>query len=221
MTKRLPAKKERMNRMKIRKGDYGYIKRQKITRFLKTLAFFLLPLAFFVVGLVLNQGDRKSIYTVIAIVGCIPACMSTVNMLMMWMRKPMREDLYKEISGRAGNVLMVYELFLTTQEKNMFLDATAICGEYITAYTDQEVKHKDLEFMEAHILRTLRASHYKATVKIFDSTQKKAFLDRLDTLKNKQAEYEAAANASFKPYEKYPDLSRNEVMKHLLMAIAL
>ena len=62
---------------------------------------------------------------------------------------------------------------------------------------------------------------YKATVKIFDRTQKKAFLERLDTLRNRQTEFEAAANENFKPYEKYPDLSRNEVVKHILMAIAL
>ena len=67
--------------MKIRKGDYGYISRQKLTRFLKTILFFLLPLAFFIVGYVLNNGDRMNIYTVIAIVGCIPACMSAVGMI--------------------------------------------------------------------------------------------------------------------------------------------
>ena len=75
--------------------------------------------------------------------------------------------------------------------------------------------------MEEHIRKTLRADHYKATVKIFDRTQKKAFLERLDTLRNRQTEFEAAANENFKPYEKYPDLSRNEVVKHILMAIAL
>ena len=207
--------------MKIRKGDYGYIKRQKVTRLLKTLAFFLLPMAFFIIGLVLNKGDRMNIYTVIAMVGCIPACMSAVGMIMMWMRKPMSAELYQEISSSVGSLLMVYELFLTTQEKNLFLDATAVCGDYVTAYTDREIKHKDLEFMEEHIRKTLRADHYKATVKIFDRTQKKAFLERLDTLRNRQTEFEAAANENFKPYEKYPDLSRNEVVKHILMAIAL
>ena len=162
-----------------------------------------------------------NIYTVIAMVGCIPACMSAVGMIMMWMRKPMSAELYQEISSRAGSLLMVYELFLTTQEKNLFLDATAVCGDYVIAYTDREIKHKDLEFMEEHIRKTLRADHYKATVKIFDRTQKKAFLERLDTLRNRQTEFEAAANENFKPYEKYPDLSRNEVVKHILMAIAL
>ena len=45
--------------------------------------------------------------------------------------------------------------------------------------------------MEEHITKTLRANRYKMTVKIFD--QKKAFLERLDTLRARQAEFEAAA----------------------------
>lgn len=139
--KNTPADAGKGRTMKIRKGDYGYISRQKLTRFLKTILFFLLPLAFFIVGYVLNNGDRMNIYTVIAIVGCIPACMSAVGMIMMWMRKPMRRELYEEISSHAGDVAMAYELYLTTRDKNLFLDAVAVCGEYVTAYADRDVPH--------------------------------------------------------------------------------
>ena len=114
---------------------------------------------------------------------------------------------------------MVYELFLTTQEKNLFLDATAVCGDYVTAYTDREIKHKDLEFMEEHIRKTLRADHYKATVKIFDRTQKKAFLERLDSMNEHKDSLEEGIR--FRPDEKYPELSRNELIKHTILAICL
>mgnify|MGYP003284989765 FL=1 len=207
--------------MKIRKGDYGYISRQKLTRFLKTILFFLLPLAFFIVGYVLNNGDRMNIYTVIAIVGCIPACMSAVGMIMMWMRKPMRRELYEEISSHAGDVAMAYELYLTTRDKNLFLDAVAVCGEYVTAYADRDVPHGDLAFMEEHIRKTLRADHLKATVKIFDRSQKKTFLERLDTLRERRAEFDGAAAANFRPHEKYPELTRSQVIRHILLAISL
>ena len=73
--------------------------------------------------------------------------------------------------------------------------------------------------MEQHIRKTLRANKYKMTVKIFD--QKKAFLERLDTLRIRQADLEAAAGRNFTPDEKYPDLTRSELVKHLLLAISL
>ena len=205
--------------MKVKKGDYGYIKDQKIRRLIRVLLLLILPAAFLIIGLVLNQGDRRNIYTIIAIVGCIPLCMAIVSMIMMWMRKPMEPDLYREVKEHAGSLEMVYELYLTTYEKSVFLDAAAVCGEYVIAYSHEKLTHGDISLMESHIVKTMRANGYKVTAKIF--TQKKQFLDRLDSLREKQADYEAAANANFKPYEKYPDLTRNEVIRHLLMAVSL
>lgn len=208
-----------MNRTNIRKGDFGYIRKQKRVRLLRTLACFLLPLAIFCVGYALNRGDRYNIYTVIALVGCIPACMSLVGMIMMWMQKPMSRELYREIRSHAGDLLMSYEMYMTTREISIFVDAAAICGGYVAAYTDRPAKRKDLDFMEKHIEKTLRANKYRMSVKIFD--QKKAFLERLDTLRARQQEFESAASENFTPDEKYPDLTRSELVKHLLLAISL
>ncbi|MDO4616704.1 MAG: hypothetical protein Q4B03_04515 [Lachnospiraceae bacterium] len=204
---------------KVAKGNYGYIRYQKKFRFLRSLGALVLPLAFFTAGLIINQGDRNSIYTVVAIVGCLPACMSITGMIMMWLRKPMDEELYREISGRAGDLTMAYELYLTTQDKNLFLDAAAICGEHAACYTHEKAEHWELVNMQKHVETILLNNGYKADVKIFD--QKKAFLDRVDTLRSRKEEFEAAANEHFKPYDKYPELSRNEVVRHLLLAISL
>jgi hypothetical protein len=207
--------------MKCKKGDYGYIRSQKLARFLKTILFFLLPLAVFTLGYVLNRGDRMNIYTVIAIVGCIPACMSAVGMIMMWMRHPMRRELYEEISSRAGSVEMAYELYVTTRDRSLFLDAVAICGEFVTAYADRDVSHADLAFLEEHIRKSLRADHCKATVKIFDRSQKKAFLERLDTFRERGEELDREAQERFRPDEKYAGLTRNQTVRRILLALSL
>ena len=205
--------------MRIAKGQYGYIRSQKLVRLWRTIICFALPLAFFIFGLIINHGDRASIYSVIALVGCIPGCMSAVNMIVMWIRKPMDRDLYDEISAKAKDLCVVYELYLTTYEKNLFLDATAIAGDYIACYTTEEARHSDIVKMEEHIVKTIRANGYKVTVKIFD--QKKAFLDRMAQMLEKKGEYEAQAMAHFKPYDKYPDLTKTELLKHFMMALAL
>lgn len=204
---------------RVKKGNYGYIKSQKTVRLLRSLLALALPMAFFIAGMILNHGDRKSIYTLVAIVGCIPACMSITSMIMMWMRKPMDEALYKEISERAGNLTMAYELYLTTYEKNLFLDATAICGDHVACYTHEKKENYELKEMQKHVEEILANNGYRSDVKIFD--QKKAFLERVDTLKERKEEFEAAANEHFKPYDKYPELNRNEVVRHLMMAISL
>lgn len=55
-----------MKKTKAKKGNFGYINREKMRRLLVTLGLFAIPLAFFFTGLILNSGDRKTIYTVIA-----------------------------------------------------------------------------------------------------------------------------------------------------------
>jgi hypothetical protein len=118
--------------VKINKGEFGYVQSQKKIRVIRTAAAFAFDFAIFFVGLYLNHGDRRNIYSILAAVGCIPAAMSLVSAVMICLRKPMREDLYREISGHAGDLTVLYELFLTTQDRNLFLDAVIVCGQYIT-----------------------------------------------------------------------------------------
>ena len=74
---------ERTEDMKVQKGEFGYIRWQKKRRILVTLGLFLLPLAAFIAG-VLVTGTRNNLITVIAVVGCLPACRSMVGVIMMW-----------------------------------------------------------------------------------------------------------------------------------------
>lgn len=188
-------------------------------RFFVTLALLALPLAFFIVGMILNKGDRMSIYTVIAVVGSLPACKSIVSLIMMWMRRPMKDEDYREISGRAGKLLVVYELYVTSYERSIMLEAAAVCGEEVACYAAGVQEKKDITAMETHIQKLLRANGYKSHVKIF--TDRKHYLERLDSLNAHYDELEKAANEKFRPDERYPDLSRDEMVKHNLMALAL
>lgn len=204
---------------KVKKGSYGYIRWEKFRRCLMTLLMLALPLAFFIVGMILNKGDRKSIYTVIAIVGCLPACKSMVGMIMMWLQKPMAEEHYQEISKKSGRLEMVYELYITSYEKNAMLEAAAICGEEVACFGVRISDRKELEQMEHHIQKLLRTNGYKTHVKIF--TDLKHYLERLDSLNVHYEDLERSANETFKPDERYPDLTRDEMVKHNLMALAL
>lgn len=56
-------------------------------------------------------------------------------------------------------------------------------------------------------------------MKIFD--REKAFLERLDSLNRNYDELEKSAIENFKPDERYPDLSRTELVKHTMLALAL
>lgn len=176
--------------MKIEKGDYGYIRSQKIRRFWRTVGLFALAFGVFFVGLILNHGDRKSIYSIVAAVGMIPGAMSMVGMIMMWMRHPVEEPLYREIAEHGGDLRILYELYLTTRDINLFLDAAVVCGPYVTAYSTDSIKPANLHFMEDHIRKSMLTEGYKVTVKIFTKPEKEKFLERLDQIRVRQEELE-------------------------------
>ena len=76
-------------------------------------------------------GTNKNIITVVALVGCLPACRSLVGAIMMCMQKPMDEALYKKISDHQGELVMSYEMYLTTYEKSTFVESFAVCGNKV------------------------------------------------------------------------------------------
>ncbi len=192
--------------MKIKKGDYGYIKSQKMKRFWRTLGFFALPIAIFIVGYILNKGDRLNIYSIIAVVGCIPGCISAVTMITMWLRKPMSEELYKEIKEICGIQTMAYELYVTTQEASLFFDAVLFSGDSVTAYCDRTLKQDDINLLQAHIRKSLKLEKYDANFRILDQSSKKQFMDRI-----------RSGRGSYK----LRDHSREEGMKETLLLLAL
>jgi len=190
---------------KVEKGKYGYIKDQKYRRTLKTICLFLIPIAIFLVGFVLNQGDRRNIYTIIAIVGVIPAAMAAVSMIMMYLRKPISESLYNEIKSEAGQATMLYELYLTTEKNSMFLDAVLLYGTSVVAYCDREMPVDKVNKMQVHIKNCMKIEGIDSSVKIFDIHSKKSFFERLASARKATAR----------------DYSLESRMKNVMLVLAL
>ena len=200
--------------MKAKKGDFGYIRREKKKRILTTLILFAIPLAAFVGG-VLVTGTNKNIITVVALVGCLPACRSLVGAIMMCMQKPMDEALYKKISDHQGELVMSYEMYLTTYEKSIFVESFAVCGNKVVGYSSR-IKGSS-QFVEQHVKKILKQNGYKVDVKVM--TELKPYLERLDYLNEHKEELER--DIVFEPDSIYPDLSREELIKHVILAISL
>lgn len=205
--------------MKVRKGNYGYVRYEKKRRLLVTLGMFAMPLIILIAGLIICKGNKNNIFTVIAVVGCLPGCKSVVGLIMMMMQKPIAAKAYDTIREHAGKLQMVYEMYFTKEKDSLMVDAVAVCGYEVVGYTSQAKSRRQIEELEVHIGKLLRANGYKNHVKIFD--QMNPFLDRLDSLNRNFEKLEADANEKFVPDERYPDLSRAEMVRHNLLAIVL
>ena len=179
---------------------------------MKTFLFFLIPIAIFVIGYV-TTDTKRNYFTILAIVGCLPACKELVNVIMFLKRRSMPQAMYQEIEAHAGSLVRAYELVFTTYEKNYPVHSLVVRGQEIAGYTT--LKNTDLRPLQEHIAKTLKENGISGVhVHIFPDL--KAYLDRVDALAGKEPE-----EIPFTPDERYPELGREELIRKLLLALSL
>ena len=199
---------------RIPKGEWGYFKSEKKRRMIITAVLFAVPLFIFFTSWIYFK-TRMTIWTVVAVVGCLPACKSAVSLIMILKCRPLDETLYKKIREHQDRLDMAYEMYMTFYEKSASIDAFAICGNVVAGYSsDPKI---DVSYMEKEAQKILRGNGFKVNVKIF--TRLEQFLERLDSMNEHKESLEEGIK--FRPDEKYPDLSRDELIKHTILAICL
>lgn len=205
---------EKKKKKKIRKGDFGYFKAEKKRRILLTSILLGIPLLIFFSAWIYFK-TRMTIWTVIAVVGCLPACKAIVGLIMILLRHSMDAGLYEKIQAHQGDLVMAYESYMTFYEKSAYIDAVAVCGNTVVAYSsDPKI---DTEFMAQECQKIVRKNGYKVDVKIL--RELRPFLERLDSMNANREKLEEGIK--FQPDERYPGLSRNELIRHTILALCL
>lgn len=199
---------------RIPKGERGYLAEEKKRRGLITLLAFAVPLFIFFTSWAYFHS-RETVWTVIAILGCLPACRSLVGLIMVFPRKPMDPGLYERIRERQGRLCMAFELYMTFYEKSAYLDALAVCGQNVAVLsTDPGV---DCSYMAGKAREVLQGNGYRASVHVFQ--REKDFLERLSSLNEHYDSLEGEA----KPVKdsRYEGLSRDEAVREILLSLCL
>lgn len=197
-----------------RKGQQGYIAAEKKRMLIITAILFAVPLLIFFTALIYFR-TRMTIWTVVTVVGCLPACKMMVNLIMLFRCPPVDKEVSRQIQEHSGDLVMSYEMYMTFYEKSAFIDAFAICGNQVVGYSsDPKI---DTGFMETEAQKILKGNGYRTNIKIFKEL--KPFLERLDSMNAHRASLEEGIR--FRPDERYPELSRNELIRHTILAICL
>lgn len=200
---------------KTAKGDTGYVSYEKKKRALITLVMFAIPLTIYFSGWA-YAGTRKNIMTLVAILGVLPAAKCAVNFIMIMLQKPVDSELVKRTQEKAQGLVQSYEMMVTAYEGRMPIDAMVVCGNQVVCYSSAQ--KGDFAFMEKHMAKILSSNGcYSVKVKIF--REERAFLERVGQMAKDPEKYREGIK--FTPNETYPDLSREEVIKHVLLAISV
>ena len=169
---------------RIKKGEYGYISSQKKWTAVKTAALFLMSLSLYLSGYI-TTGSNKNLLTIVAVLGCLPAGRSAVNMIMFLRARGCDGALHERIAAHAGALPALYDCVLTSYEntfevphmvfKGNSLIGVAVASGFRTADCEKHLK----KMCENNGVRDV-------TVKIF--TDVPGYLRRLDQLRELAAE---------------------------------
>ena len=196
---------------KVAKGKFGYTMSHRKWQILKMLLYIALALAIFLLGWITTK-KTANLLSVVAICGALPISKEMVGVIMSFKRKPMEKEIYEQISTKAGSLEQIYELVFTTQEKSYVVEAAIVEGKDVICYTiDPKC---DVMALQKHLQKMLDANGYKENVKVFKDLKK--FLDRVSDLERREK-----VEIPYTPHSSYPDLNRDQLIKHTLLALSI
>lgn len=100
------------------KGTSGYLRTQKNYEILRTVLYFAIFLSLFIAGRV-TTGSRENLLTIVAVLGCLPACKSLVEMFMFLRYKGCNEQDAAQIAAHTDGLTGLYDMVFTSYEKIM------------------------------------------------------------------------------------------------------
>ncbi|MBP3468687.1 MAG: hypothetical protein J6K26_04130 [Lachnospiraceae bacterium] len=159
---------------RIAKGDFGYLKWQTKWEFVKTAVFFAAAIGVLLLGIHI-AGTKNNLLTFVAVFGMLPASKELISFIMFIRASKYScpETLYQEVENlqEEQGVLVVYDLYMTSQERNYPI--YCMCCRNKTLIGVAEWEAFDYKDAENHISVMLRQNGYRnISVKIFDNREK-------------------------------------------------
>lgn len=166
------------------KGTRGYLRVQGNYEAARTILYFAISLSLFVAGIIAT-GDKVNLLTIVAVLGCLPACKSAVDAFMFLRYKGCSDEFADEIDAHMDGLSGLYDRIFTSYEQNYQVAHITAKGNTLCGFT-QDTAFDEQRFRE-HITNLLKKDGYKdVSVKIFKDIQK--YTDRLEQLKSLEAE---------------------------------
>ncbi len=160
------------------KGTFGYLKNKRTQIIIRTIIYFVIPISLLVAGIV-TTGDKQNLLTVVAVLGCLPACKSLVSCIMYMKANGCSPEIMEKISKQEGELIGMYDMYFTSYKLNFPISHMVVEGKNICGYTEDSKMDKNA--CEAHLETILKQSGYKdITIKIFSELPK--YLERLKQL---------------------------------------
>lgn len=165
------------------KGEAGYIRKQKRFLIFKTVVQFGIVAALFILGLVQTK-TRLNLLTVVAILGCLPAAKTLVQLIVIIPYKSVTEEKSADLEQKAPALTRSYDMVVTDSKHFMPIESLVILDNTICGYASNS--KTDVNEAGKHIKEILIQNQYdKVSVKIFNDYT--AYITRAEGMQNMAA----------------------------------
>lgn len=107
-----------MKNLLVPKGAFGYLNSRKKYTALRTVLFFSISAALYIAGII-TTGSNKNLLTIVAVLGCLPACKSAVNFILFLRAKGCSSALHEKVAAFVNDSMTVfYDMYFTSYQKN-------------------------------------------------------------------------------------------------------
>ncbi len=154
--------------MKIEKGEWGYLNRQKKMNLLCLAGFVLAGVAIFLVGYLWTH-TRANIFTVLAILMVLPAAKRIVALVVLLPRKSVGRERYERVREMAGDGILLVDYVFTSTEKIMCLDFLFIKNGNVLAVP---AAGQDVEYIKKYLTDSVHRADASFHVQLADSDKK-------------------------------------------------
>lgn len=167
-----------MNKRKKHKGEIGYLIYQRNVVLIQTIVLFAAALLVFFTGYFWTN-TKANIFSIIAVLILLPASRSTVSLIMYVKIPKYQTEILKPFEHKETKVQLLYQMYLTSYQKNFPITCFAVYGNHLIGYT--EFAKCDVNACETHIDGILKQNAVKnVTIKIFREWNK--FEERVSQL---------------------------------------
>ncbi len=167
-----------MKKMFTPKGSFGYLKNRRIYTAVRTAIFFLISASLYISGIKVT-GSNRNLLTIVAVLGCLPACKSAVNCVLFLRAKGCSEELYRKLLPYGKKLETFYDFYFTSYRKNYPISHMALKGNILCGITQSPAC--DCQEAVKHLEQMLVQEGIKGvTVNIFSQEDK--YIDRLSRL---------------------------------------
>ncbi|MDO4291701.1 MAG: hypothetical protein Q4C65_00570 [Eubacteriales bacterium] len=168
-----------MRRKKIQKGDRGYLSHHKKMSAAKTAVLFALSFAIYGMG-IWSTGSNQNLLTIVAVLGCLPACRSAANLVALMRCREISGEDYDRIAPCAEGCPSLCDLELTTYEKTYQVHHMTVLGNDVIGYLPDQ--SSDGRGCEKHLQSMFSQNGMgKMQIRMFRELPK--YINRLEELK--------------------------------------